>query len=233
MIWIGSSSTSLRKALIAHYDGHILSSDPFYLALDIPADSLCEDLSGVLLERLLPRMLLNAVSESEAVDLDEKEFLTDAVSNDILKNGEAESFRSKLCNALQQILSDNNRINIEGLLYFRLKHDLTILYTSITESIERHRSIYEKNRLLKLLRDHIREQAPQIEYLRVVGKASSYALYDIGGRSIRCIFPEEYTPEEHLLNSLLYLSPVTLDLSDLDHPELRDVLAEIFADRLI
>ena len=233
MVWIGSSSSSLRKALSAHYNGNILSAGPFYIAVDIPAESLPDDLSSMLLERLLPRVLLYAVSESDAEDLAEKEYLTDAVSSDITENGVAAEFLQRLRDALRELLAESDRIHIEGLMYFRMKHDLSALYAAVNAGIRKHRSLYEKNRLLQLLHDHIIERGPQTPFLRITGNPSDYQLYDADGRTVRCIFPDDYTPEEHLLNSLLYLSPARIDLSALEHPELKSVLEEIFRDRLI
>ena len=233
MIQIGSNSSSLREALSAHYDGHIISADSFYLTVDLPAEPLSNDLSAVLLERLLPRILLNAIAESEAHTAEEQEFLADAVSSELLRNGSAERFQSILSGAILDLLSESSRINIEGLLYFRLRSELSDFYLQTANLIENYRKHFEKNRLLQKLSNYIRERAPQIEFLKVIGDASGFQLLDADNKLIRCIFREDYTPEEHLLNSLLYLSPMTLDLSGFDHPELKNILEDIFSDRIL
>ena len=233
MIQIGSNSSALRNVISAHYAEHLLSSDNYYLMVSFPAESLPDDLSAVLLERLLPKMLLNAIAESEANIPEEQEYLADAVSDELLKNGSSESFRNSVTSAVSQLLREGNIVNIEGLLYFRLRDQLTEFYRSVVGIVRKFRSRYEKTHLLIKLRSYINSRPPQTDYIKVSGNASEYLLFDADGRTVRCVFSEEYTPEEHLLNSLLYLSPAVLDLSQLDHPELRDVLAEIFSDRIL
>ncbi len=233
MVKIGSNSSTLRSALSAHYDEHIISSDAFYHAVDLPAESIPDDLSEMLLERMLPRILINAIADSDAETTEEKEYLADAVSSEVIQNGSAERFRMLLASAIRDMLSEGSRINIEGLLYFRLRRNLSDFCRDVAKCTEKHRERYKKNRLLQKLNNYVRERTPHTKFLKVIGNASSYHLCDADGRIVRCIFSEEYTPEEHLLNSLLYLSPACIDLSGLNHPELKSVLEEIFSDRLI
>ena len=58
---------------------------------------------------------------------------------------------------------------------------------------------------------------------------------DENGTRIITMFSEEkdYTREEELINSLLYMSPVVIDLTAVDDEEMKIILRDIFTGRVI
>ena len=99
----------------------------------------------------------------------------------------------------------------------------------LTDILQSHRT----RRMLATLREYVRQRKPRAEFLKVSEQSEEFFLFDENDQRIIPTFSQQFTPEEELLNALLWFSPEKLDLSALKDPSLRSVLEEIFSDRIV
>lgn len=237
-LWIGSANPALNHPLKTYFlrEGWWQSSCGNYHHIELPRTALKDfsrELSRIFLEKLLPSLLIHALYGA-APDLSaaEKESVLNRMIGSLGDSGTLSQMRTTLAERILLLTYETDLLTPEGILSFRCKDLLRDAEMLLARALEEYRSKKEKHRLLALLREYARQKAPELSFLRVQETDGAYHLFDESHRRILILFSEEYTPEEKLINSLLYISPTALDLTGLQNPELKALLTEIFPERI-
>lgn len=232
--WIGSAGGSLLPALkncFAKKNCILMQQGNYFLiTIDEPCTALAVELTQILLENLLPQLLVSAVVRHapELNPEETKQILTRTVTA-LKKSGFLFELYAKISEQILILFKESNLLTLEGILFFRCRD----LFSSMDETLRKILFVFRADRTLSSLREYVRRRASRVDYLRVRESSHKFYLFDANNRRIRIAFPENYTPEEALLNALLYFAPAVLDIHQLQNPELRTLLSEIFSEQIL
>lgn len=202
---------------------------------DIPG--LCERLLGIIKEIFIPFFINSEIDRAYP-------FLTPAhklrvFDRTLKKIKGADIFETQLSymsDRLKISLYEKTILNLDGFFTFRIR-DIrekwqNVLDGQVSEFLKEN----EREELLNTLKAYALGRTPLFNRITVVEAANGrYAFFDENGTRIITMFSEEkdYTREEELINSLLYMSPVVIDLTAVDDEEMKIILRDIFTGRVI
>lgn len=233
--WIGSSNGTSAKGIetCLKNKNYPTEQQGNYFLTDFPEEqvpSLAHDLSAVAMEELLPQMILTSLKNADPqfspaeLHLLAKKSLAQMQTEGILTQ-----LRGNLTKQIEAHFREYSLLSLEGLVFFRCRGLFSSMEDCLTEILQSHRT----RRMLATLREYVRQRKPRAEFLKVSEQSEEFFLFDENDQRIIPTFSQQFTPEEELLNALLWFSPEKLDLSALKDPSLRSVLEEIFSDRIV
>ncbi|MBR4079294.1 MAG: hypothetical protein IKK29_03715 [Christensenellaceae bacterium] len=157
----------------------------------------------------------------------------DTVNSIVLNKKEVQSKIIK--NRAEIYLMKNKNINTDGFFMFRLKD----IYEEWLKILENTVSCFLKDRetdeLLNALKQYTLLRDPLEKHIEVIpDENDGYLFYNERGERIISVFSDKgkYTSDEELINTLLLLSPMSIDLSALEDPDLLTLLKHIFESKI-
>ena len=158
---------------------------------------------------------------------------TNTINNIILNKKGTQSEIIK--NRAKIYLMENKKINTDGFFMFRLKD----IYEEWLKILENTVSSFLKDRetdeLLNALKQYTLLRDPLENHIEVIpDENDGYLFYNERGERIISVFSdkEKYTSDEELINTLLLLSPASINLSAVDDPDLLTLLKHIFESKI-
>lgn len=121
-------------------------------------------------------------------------------------------------------LADNNHINLDGFLTFRLK-DINIYLSSIIDlALEEYLLKKDKNEFINVLKYFVEMQESKVDLVVVnILKDGSFAMHDQNGNSIeninneeliKMVIEEEMNYEDYLISTLISICPKKIQILD-------------------
>lgn len=121
-------------------------------------------------------------------------------------------------------LADNNHINLDGFLTFRLK-DINIYLSSIIDlALEEYLLKKDKNEFINVLKYFVEMQESKVDLVVVnILKDGSFAIHDQNGNSIeninneeliKMVIEEEMNYEDYLISTLISICPKKIQILD-------------------
>lgn len=233
--WIGSSNGTSAKGIetCLKNKNYPTEQQGNYFLTDFPEEqvpSLARDLSTAVMEYLFPQMILTSLKNADPqLSPAELQMLAKKSLAQLQRDGILPPLRRKLTADIEQHLREFPLLSLEGLVFFRCRALFSSTEECLTQILQRHRT----RKMLSTLREYVRQRKPRAEFLKISEQAEEYFIFDENGQRIIPTFSQQFTPEEELLNALLWFSPQKLDLSALKDTSLRSVLEEIFSDRIV
>jgi len=234
-LWIGSFDPALSKTLEQYFlkRGFLRTHSEHHYLIEFPHESLpavSHHLAAILVEGLLPKILISSVRKlAPNLSVEEQKTVLNHTVNALGNSGDLKLMCKEFSDLIFRHFSENMLLNAEGLLFFQGKPLLNASQKYLREMLDR----YEQQRLISILRQYAGSKPSTLPYLKIHPSENDYFLFDEFSRRIIMVFREDYTPEEKLINSLLLLSPAKIDLRELCDADLKILLEEIFAEKIV
>ena len=136
---------------------------------------------------------------------------------------------------LRMSLGEKSILNLDGFFQFRIRDITEKWKKQIDREVENFLKERQRENLLHTLKNYAEQRKPLFAYITVKEMDNGrYGFFEENGSRIITVFsqPKEYTPEEELINGLLYMSPSHLDLSGVNDKEMKTILMLIFKGRV-
>ncbi len=135
---------------------------------------------------------------------------------------------------LELCVRESGSVSAEGFFLFRMSGLKALGERLLDAEVSRLLRESEYDAMLTLLRSYTKMRAPLIDFLRIEDADGSYRLYTADGSRVFTYSRDalRYTHEESLLNSLLFLSPASLDISGIKSKDMLAVLEHVFEGRI-
>lgn len=153
--------------------------------------------------------------------------------------------KAKILYRLMDFLADNNHLNIEGFVNFRLRNYLEDIYEVIDRVVEEFVMEKEYNEFIKLLRYFVNIQESKIDLINIiVDKRGNYHFFDeenkvIDDNYIRSLIDDlvdnNLNNDDLLVSSLITIAPKKIIFhfaSNVKNTEIIETIKNIFDDRV-
>ncbi|MDK2918081.1 MAG: hypothetical protein PWQ37_814 [Candidatus Petromonas sp.] len=153
--------------------------------------------------------------------------------------------KAKILYKLMNFLSNNDTVNVEGFVHFRLKNYFEDLNDILDRAIEEYMMEKEYREFIRLLKYFVNVQEPKIELLNVVvDKHGKYHLYDkdnkvIEDKYIRELMDDlldnDLSYDDMLISSLITIAPKKIVIhyaSNIKSNEIIETIKNIFEERV-
>lgn len=153
--------------------------------------------------------------------------------------------KAKILYRLMDFLADNNNLNIEGFVNFRLRNYLEDIYEVIDRVVEEFVMEKEYNEFIKLLRYFVNIQESKIDLINIiVDKRGNYHFFDeenkvIDDNYIRSLIDDlvdnNLNNDDLLVSSLITIAPKKIIFhfaSNVKNTEIIETIKNIFDDRV-
>jgi putative sporulation protein YtxC len=153
--------------------------------------------------------------------------------------------KNKIIEYIKNSINENNSINIEGFITFRMKNMLDDIESIIDKVIEKYMVEREYDEFIKLLKYFVEIQESKIDYIDIeIKEDGSYIIKDKYGKNItKELYSElaefrngDYTKSEDLLiSALITNSPERISIhctENCKNEEVIDTIKNVFTDRV-
>ena len=202
------------------------------------ADIIAEIVLDNLEEKIVKKIVKNKYNEYSTED--KKDIINNAL-NYLSKSQDGKKVirKKKIVKELLSYLNNNEKINIEGFVRFRLRDYMRHLNLAIEQAADEFIIEREYNEFIDLLRYFVELQEVKIPLVNVLqNDDGSYTILDSNKNVLKSNFVEGYieelidediTYEDILISALINISPGKI-IIHFSEPEIRETLKNIFPD---
>ena len=154
--------------------------------------------------------------------------------------------RNDILDKISKCISENNEINIDGFITFRIKELLGDLESIVDKVVEKYMVNKEYNEFIKLLKYFVEIQESKIDYLSIIIDNNGKYIIKDGERDITRSFFKEFTELNHdenmtsdlddiLISALITASPSKIVIhcaENCRNPELINTIEKVFTGRV-
>ena len=222
-------NTAVIKAVAEAFSSTVYNDR---IAVEGDTEALARVLSKLIENVFVPEIISGMLSSEYA-------FLTrsdaDEAHRRILMMISSFNNESVIYDRLTLCLSEYPEINMDGFICFRLKDMLKKLekltYSAVNDLLKEK----ERDNLLQMLREYSENRTHLFKKITVKKQNERFALFDETEKRVITVFADhkDLTPEEELINGLIYISPESIDISELQDKEMVAILAHIFSGRIL
>lgn len=154
------------------------------------------------------------------------------------------SKRAKILKSIINFLDENNTINIEGFINFRLRFLISTIETVVEKVLDDYMIEKEYDEFIRILKYFVDIQLPKVNTVNIFSiKGGKYILYDENMKLIENDFLEEVAEEikennmnydDLLISSLITIAPlrVILHFKDKKESDIEKIIKSIFVDKV-
>ncbi|WP_425448178.1 sporulation protein YtxC [Dethiothermospora halolimnae] len=198
-------------------------------------------------EKIINRLLLEKCAHFKWSDREmiKKNTIDDLNKNDYTNASDIVyriSKKARITKTVIEYLEQNDEINIEGFVNFRLKFLIDIIDETLDKNIEDFIMEREYREFIKVLQYFVDIQEPKLNTVNVIIKENKYLLYDDDNKKINNDFLEEVADEivdetmsydDLLISSLITIAPRNIVIHIIDRKNIKvvDVIKSIFVNK--
>ncbi|HSQ88953.1 putative sporulation protein YtxC [Romboutsia sp.] len=238
------NSNNLKKEL--KYDNELIEIEVSSNSKErINTETITEEITNLIInimkDKLLKEYILKQYNDTY---FNEKEKIY-VYSLDLFKEQEP-LIRDSIYNKVYNYILNNNYINIEGFVKFRMKEFMSYISNIGDIAVEEYIMKKDQDEFINVLKYFVEIQDEKIDLLRVhIMKDDSFILYDKNGKIIdniddeeiiNMVIQENLNYEDFLISTLLTLCPGTIEILDTlnnnSSKEITETIKSIFGDRV-